>query len=199
MHKYAEKEGMNVSIEFSVNYRKIIEAIAYILNKHNKEAKSIFILKCIYYADKYHLQKYARPITGDIYYKLNHGPCAKNAYDILKDKEDYIPKDILCIARDTFTVFNRNNTGDDNKVYKARRESDTSYFSDSDIECLDESIKFCSAFKDYELSNESHKERAWIDAIFKGKMSYELMLDEDIQNRDEIIEYLQEYSRTLCL
>ena len=76
-----------MSIEFNTNYRKILEAIVYILHKKHLVAKSIFILKCLYYADKYHLQAYASPITGDAFVKLKHGPCATSAYNILQKNE----------------------------------------------------------------------------------------------------------------
>lgn len=187
-------------IEFNVNHRKILEAIAYILNKHSQQAKSIFILKCLYYADKFHLQQYACPITGDAFVKLKHGPCATNAYNILQGSEIYLSDDILSKASQTFESFDRSGAGDFNPVYKSIRKPDLSVFSDSNIECLDKAIAFCMSFKDdYALSEESHKEAAWQQAALKGLMSYELMIDEDTQDRDEIIGYLREFSRSLCL
>ncbi len=189
-----------MSIKFKVNYRKVVEAIVYILGKHHRKAKSIFILKCLYYADKYHLQQYACPITGDEFVKLKHGPCARAAYDILKRNELYIPEQILNSVNDAFSASNGRGTGDYDITYKAIREANLSVFSDSDLECLDKAIDFCSSYTDdFALSEESHKEEAWKQAEDKGIMSYELMIDKNTTNRKEILEYLNESSRSLCL
>ncbi|MDE7065978.1 MAG: SocA family protein, partial [Desulfovibrionaceae bacterium] len=125
-----------MSIEFSANHRKILEAIVYILSRHSREAKSIFILKCLYYADKYHLQQYACPITGDTFVKLKHGPCATNAYNILQGSELYLSDEVLASASSAFEVFDRKGSGDSNTVYKSIRDPDVSVFSSSDLECL---------------------------------------------------------------
>jgi len=189
-----------MSIEFTPNYRKIVEAILYVLSKHAQQAKSIFILKCLYYADKYHLQQYATPITGDLFVKLKHGPCATNAYNIMQGNELYIPEEILDIAKDSFYSFDSSGTGNNDITYKLRRPPNTSLFSDTNLECLDKAIDFCASFNnDYTLSEESHKEQSWINAVFQGPMSYELMIDDCVENKNEIIEYLEEHSRALCL
>lgn len=189
-----------MSIEFRANHRKILEAIVYILSRHSREAKSIFILKCLYYADKFHLQQYACPITGDAFVKLKHGPCATNAYNLLKGNELYLSDEILTAASGAFESFDRKGAGDSNPVYKSIREPELSVFSESDLECLDKAIAFCSSFEnDFSLSEESHKELAWQQAEMQKEMSYELMIDDDIENRDDIIAYLHEYSRSLCL
>lgn len=41
------------------------------------------LLKLIFFADRYHLRKYARTITGDTYYARPHGPVANNTYDLI--------------------------------------------------------------------------------------------------------------------
>jgi len=51
----------------------VIETIIYILRKI-KKADKIKIIKLVYLANKYHLAKYGRTITGDDYYAIEHGP-----------------------------------------------------------------------------------------------------------------------------
>lgn len=187
-------------IEFRINYQKLVEAITYILGKRNQQAMSIFILKCLYYADKFSLQQYAYPVTGDAYFKLKHGPCARAAYDILKHNDLYIPDSILALADGAFYAYNSKGVGDYNTIYKAKRPANTDYFSETDIECLNKSIQFCSEFaNDYSLSDRSHLEEAWIQAKENGQLSYELMINKDVENRQEIIDYLKETSRSICL
>ena len=48
-------------------------------------------------------------------------------------------------------------------------------------------------------SDITHEEKAWIDALMDREMDYELFIDEDIENRDELIEYIRENSHTVVV
>ncbi|MDZ7758684.1 MAG: hypothetical protein U5L00_00280 [Desulfovermiculus sp.] len=54
--------------------------------------------------------------------------------------------------------------------------------------------------KDFnDLSDITHKEKAWANALMNSKMDYELFIDEDVENRDELIEYIRENSQTVVV
>ena len=42
------------------------------------------IVKLLYFADKLHLERYGRFITGDRYIAMEYGPVPSNVYDMLK-------------------------------------------------------------------------------------------------------------------
>jgi uncharacterized phage-associated protein len=44
-------------------------------------------LKLIYFADRYHLRKYGRLVTNDIYYAMNYGPVPSSVKDIAEGSE----------------------------------------------------------------------------------------------------------------
>ena len=56
------------------------------------------MLKLIFFADRYHMRKYARSITDDTYYAMQYGPVASNVKNILDfdfisdDEKNYIEK-----------------------------------------------------------------------------------------------------------
>ena len=66
--KYSEKKG--------------IEILKYIISQglHNK----YYILKSIYFADKYHLQHYGRQVNGNNFYALEYGPVPSEMYAFIK-------------------------------------------------------------------------------------------------------------------
>ena len=53
-------------IEFNTNVNKAIEVILWLANKINGISRHK-LLKLLFYADEYHLNKYGRPIIGDKY------------------------------------------------------------------------------------------------------------------------------------
>jgi hypothetical protein len=54
-----------MSIQFNMNTQKAIESVLWII--HNGESNMYNIWKILFSAEKYHLNKYGRPITGDKY------------------------------------------------------------------------------------------------------------------------------------
>lgn len=54
---------MNKKIEFQFNRQKAIEAILYFANARKQQKLTVLhLLKFLYYADMYHLNKYDRPV-----------------------------------------------------------------------------------------------------------------------------------------
>ncbi|MGE4293620.1 MAG: Panacea domain-containing protein [Desulfovibrio sp.] len=178
-------------IAYRANARKILEAVIYVASK-SKACDFHHILKVLYYADKYHLQKYARPVVGDSYIKMTYGPVGSIAYDVLKSNK-FLSADILEAISTSLTTSREG----DNPTAKPKREIDISYFSKSDIKCLDAAIKDCEDKSFHELCNSTHKEKAWCEATLNGQMKYELIIDEDITNREKLLQYIEETSPTL--
>ena len=67
--------------------KTVADTIYYILRKIGK-ADKLKIIKLIYLADKYHLIKYGRTITGDDYYAMEMGPVGTTAKELLTFEED---------------------------------------------------------------------------------------------------------------
>lgn len=65
---------MNTGYQFA--YRKAAQALNYFAIQNGGEIEKLQALKLIYFADRYHLRKYGRPITNDQYWAMNFGPVA---------------------------------------------------------------------------------------------------------------------------
>ena len=191
-----------MKIQFNINPQKTIEAIAWCLDQAGPK-DLLFVLKWLFYTDKYHLQKYARPVTGDVYINLKHGPTPNWAYESLKGKiGDPVLADMLA---DTFIV---RAVGPKKKIIEGKRHPNVGYFSVSDIEEMKRAFDFCQKvicdnidFPDpvFYLCEETHKEEAWKRTNSRQKLDFELFIDEDTPNRDELISHMKEVSAWLAL
>lgn len=175
-----------VSITFRVNPDKALEAIIYIASKVGHIDK-YHIVKTMFFADKRHLNKYARPILGDTYIKMKNGPVPSAVLDIINLKEDRISFDTYVKAKAALTI-----SKDKKNFISANRAPNMKEFSDTDIECLDYAIDFCKNKSFAELQNITHEEKSWKKASTNGCMDYELMLDDDNPHKEEIIQDLKE-------
>ena len=92
---------------------------------------------------------------------------------------------------------------DASNVLLAKREANLDYLSDSDISCLDESIKENSTLSFDELKNKSH-DAAWEEAFRCHEQGGSDVIDTIAIARaaganDEMISYIKEQLQTLVL
>ena len=157
-------------IAFDFNSEKALEAILYVLEK--KESVNQYnILKIMFEADKYHLNHYGRPITGDVYIKMEHGTVPSNIKDILymTDGESLTSKDL------------------EQYHIKGLRFADKDVLSESDIEALDNGCEKYLNLSFTEVRRLNHKEECWL----QGKVNQQIPFESIISN-SEVLDYLRE-------
>jgi uncharacterized phage-associated protein len=172
------------SLRFQFDEKKGVEALTYIASKW-PAVTAFFAAKVLFFAEKQHLNRYARPIVGDTFIAMPNGPVPSTLYDFIKGRLDQAgdPEAImaaLLIERDPYPRV------------AAQRAPDLDVLSPSDLECLDEAIAFCRQRGFGALSNLTHQERAWLDAPANGPMDYGLMIEGE--NRDMIFSEAQEFA-----
>jgi uncharacterized phage-associated protein len=113
----------------------IIESLHYLLKRLGRTDK-LKLVKLLFFADKYHLLKYARQISGDSYDALPAGPIPSGALDILNSVTEYgISSETIQQAKKLFKV-------EDNDRMLADPEMVIEYdsLSRTDIEALNFAI-----------------------------------------------------------
>jgi uncharacterized phage-associated protein len=75
------------------------------------------------------------------------------------------------------------------------RKADLNYFSDTDIECLEEALSKYGNLSFAQLKKISHEERTWINTEQNEKIDYLLMVDEENEGKKEIIEDIRALSQ----
>lgn len=169
---------------FEINYRKSIEVILYILSKYEKQGLSLCnLLKMIFAADKYHLNQYASPVTGDTYIKMKYGTVPSEIKNILDKNQstlDFIADIIIEYPFERLTSKHH---------LKGTRQYNENLLSESDIEALEFGIKEYDGLTFEEVKNKNHSEKCWKESILDSSIDFELIIE-----NNEILTYLKEVS-----
>ncbi len=162
---------------------KALEVILYIAEK-TQTPTLYYIGKILYFADKAHLQKYGRLICGDSYVAMKLGPVPSSTYDILKYVRGTSNLIDFIKAKESFSI-------NSNHTIQLFRVPDLSYFSESDLECLNNSITTNGSLTFGQLKRKGHKEKAYKSAKENDFMPIESIIA-TLDNSDGILENLQD-------
>lgn len=173
----------------NMNPAKVLEALVWVAH-NNPGADFHNILKTIFYADKCHLQKYGRPVVGDHYKKMDYGPVGSCAYDLLK-KSSFCTSGMAAAAKNALDIRQAALP----RVYPLR-DPNLDFFSDTDIECLQEALAFCQDKTFGQLCDLTHKEPAWQEAFENEDLNYELLVG-DASGHEEIVKTIRETAPSL--
>lgn len=167
---------------------KALEAILYVASR--APIPDIYhVGKILYFADRLHLERYGRLISGDNYSAMKDGPVADNAYDIIKIARGdgrYIPNgcDVDTI-RSTLSVSD----GRGGHRVRALRPVDDDAFSDSDIACINEALEIYGRMSFGEIRRISH-DNVWESANENGDIPLEV-LAASCEDGEKLIAYLE--------
>ena len=174
-----------MSIKFRINSNKSLESVVYITGQF-PGATQYYISKILYYAEKFHLNRYGFPIVGDSYKKMANGPVTSYTLELLK--QNLTDKFMLSKVAKALDVKKEGN-----KLHIFPKRPASLYeFCGTELDCIDDAITFCKNKTFMELREQSHKEPAWKKASDNGIMDYELMIDNRNKDRIAIIEDLKE-------
>jgi len=134
---------------------KSLQVILYVANNlQRKDFHKIF--KIIYFADREHLSKYGRPITGDTYIAMKDGPVPSKIDDIFKA----VRGDSFFASNESTDRFAELFSVHDWYFISPKKEADLDYLSQSDIEELDDSLSKYASMSWDEIRERSH-DFAW--------------------------------------
>ena len=154
------------NIRFSFKVRKFVNAMAFFAEKVDKLDK-LKAAKLLYFADKYHLIRYGRPIFGDHYHSLDYGPVPSLCLDIMNEvlqplSEIKIQTPYKNIFEKKLRVFNPKNHP--YPCFKKIKQPDMEVFSQSEIESLRATISRYGKKTGGKLIDICHKEATWLKA-----------------------------------
>jgi len=160
---------------------KAIEAILYVAGESPQQDIHT-VLKVLFFADKHHLTRYGRLITGDSYVAMRPGPVPSGAHDIVKYARGDGRFFECAPAVEAFGI--------ENDTIVPLREADTDYLSESDLECLGEAIEQYGHLPFGELERLSHQELAYQESDPNDLISFEAFV-RALPNAKDVREYLQ--------
>jgi uncharacterized phage-associated protein len=177
-------------LRFNFDKAKLVNAVAYLSRACHNSTK-LTICKLLYFADKEHLLKYGRPITGDQYYHLQHGQIPTHGLNMMRGKADPASNALL---EKYVTVIG-------NSIHP-KRAIDKRVFSKSDLEILNLVVERYGKMTAQQLWKLAHdeitcKETEEGDAIdfalfFKGRLDSEpvkALAEQEQESRDVLRSY----------
>ena len=121
-------ELIDFSMPFAFSHRKATQALNFMARQAGGSIHKLKALKLVYFADRYHLRRFGRPVIGDEYLAMEYGPVPSNTKDIA-ELGDFLGKE----EREYVKAFILPN---EFHSYRSEREVETKMFSQSDREAL---------------------------------------------------------------
>jgi hypothetical protein len=183
---------MKRSLSYSYNFEKFVAAMTHMATKVSDLTK-LRAAKLLFFADKYHLTTYGRPIIGDYYIRMDHGPVPAQSLDLMN--ELISPLIIRGVKRPTLDAMQQYLEVDSRGKqprFQARKKPDYSVLSESDVEALDRSIARFGRAPIARVWNAGHKERSWKETPPLQKIDYRLFFDESSAKQRELLALLEE-------
>lgn len=137
-----------------IDTKTIIQAIYYVLSKLTT-ADKLKLVKMIYLADKYHLVKYGRTVTGDNYFAMEYGPVGSTLKDVLGFNKFTLSSEELKYANRLLDKKSKTNF-----TYK-HIDIDLDMLSETDKEALDFVINNFGSWAPSRLVKFTHKYPEW--------------------------------------
>ena len=160
----------------SIDFKKKVQIINFFAKQiPGKEIGKIEVLKAVFFADRYHMLKYCRSVSGDTYYAMKHGPVASEIKNICNlDAERLSPEEIsyanlfLDIKKDSVHSI-------------SNREYDAAVFSETDMEALGKSLELFLKLKNSKTDIAEYSHR-----FFKWDEKYAPFLPKNENNRIDL-------------
>jgi len=76
-------------IRFQFDERKATAAAAFLLHLHGGEMNHMRLIKLLYAAERASLKRLNRPIIGDRYVSMEHGPVVSRIYNLIKEEKEF--------------------------------------------------------------------------------------------------------------
>lgn len=172
---------MSYNLEF--DYKKAVQTVNFFALKSGGYINKLKVIKLIYFADRYHLRKYGRPITNDEYYAMDYGPVGSCVKDIAEMSEFLGSKEegyasIFIEAPDRYDI-------------RSKKGYDTDVFSESDLEALNFAWEKFGHYDQFKLADITHEYPEWkkheraLESYSRRKMDYKDFLDDPPSNLEK--------------
>ena len=147
---------MPSALQIPTPIRKSTQALNYFAHKAAsgapaREMNKMKALKLLFFADRFHLRKYGRPVSECEYFAMNNGPVASQAKRVAEER---LPDKDRIYAR-------RYVRRKDNLRYASVSDVDDAVLSKSDFEALDFAWKTFGHYTEFDLAEISHHYPEW--------------------------------------
>jgi uncharacterized phage-associated protein len=180
--------------KFRLNMERSVEAIDFIASQW-PGVTQYYLSKILYFSDRDHLLDWGRPISGDSYFALEHGPVPSRIYNLLKPGSEEAGDWIELFGSRVETKI------DGSKVLMfSRGANEFGALSSTDMGYLKDWTSRLRQLSFTAVEDLAHKELAWIEAWDRrqgnsSEMDLRLWVDEQDPDKDLARAQLAETAR----
>lgn len=175
---------------------KLINMIVFFLKK-TKYCSKTKLFKLLYFSDFKHFQQTGKSISGLSYFTFSWGPVPKSLFDEFQNPPEDLEKYFYIPSKEELE------SDDDNELFelKTNQKFKDIYFTDREIEIMEETAFIYKEVRSTDISNISHdQELPWYrtknEKGMQQEIDYNLALTNDSPSRD-VIETLHEERKVL--
>ena len=174
-------------LRFKLNIERCIQGVQ-LLAAHKPGITQYYIGKTFFFADKKHLFDWGRPISGDRYVAMEHGPVPSAIYDLLKS-DSGVPDEIVSSLYERIrTVANANRI----QVFSVNETPLYPALARTDQEYLLEALSTYGNMGFGELKRLSHEDPAYEAAWALSGLNNELDLRLWFKHNEKLLEEIYE-------
>lgn len=167
--------------QFEFRPEKALAATAYLASRTGETMYTI--LKMVYLADRCHLERYGRPITGDDFIAMEQGACPSKIYDSMKTlrgerNRNHLPGSDKYLAVDPET-----------HDVSVKDMPSLEALSASDLECLDEVVSILKRRGRWVIREMAH-DAAWAKTGRNSPMSI-LEIAKSLKDGDTLAKHVE--------
>lgn len=140
-------------IHLPFQYKKATQALNYFALLEGGSINKMKAIKLIFFADRYHLRKYGRPITNDEYLAMDFGPVNSGVKDIA-EMSDFLGQQERTYASNFIQPAGQYDV-------KSITSVEEKVFSRTDLESLEFAWKTFGRYDQFELADITHKYPEW--------------------------------------
>jgi len=134
-------------------HRKATQALNFLARQAGGRTNKLKALKLLFFADRYHLRKYGRPVSECAYFAMKDGPVASEAKQVAEDS-DFLPAPARSHAR---SFLEKKSDYD----YASVADVDSSVLSGTDVEALTFAWENFGYLPKYQLRDITHRYPEW--------------------------------------
>lgn len=170
--------------------KKIANFISFFIENDVKYLGITKLMKLFFFADKYHLEAYGKPILNYGYTKLQNGPVPMYIHSLIKSSETNNNDDDLASEVQEFNKLIKVKVKQSEEIsrFENLAHFDKKFFSKSHMIILNRLVVEFKDMRKSEISDLSHETLAWRAVNLHESISFSSM----IENNPELSKYVRD-------
>jgi len=182
-------------IKFKFKLDKFIACMGLFAKEKTGDFSKLKAAKLLYFADKYHLIRYGRPIIGDTYFHQDNGPIPSKSLNIMNE---VIGREIPIYAKnesnkerfEKFLKVKKPMLGK-HPIFVAIEAPEIDCLSETEQEAVNETIRRYGKMTPSRLIEETHKDAPWLKTTNNDEIDYRLFFEDECEAEEAALEYME--------